>query len=301
VILSLLFVPKFWYLCLTILTMSKTALVVEGGGTRGIYAAGALDVLGREGICFDAVIGVSAGAIHGCSFVSGQHGRSIRYYNAYLQDERFFGIKCFLKTGNIVGNDFCYHEIPEVLDPYDFEAFKVSPTKFYAVSSNIITGKPEYFLVEDMREEVDLLRASGSMPYCCDIVDWKGYHLLDGGCTDSIPLKAAIEMGYDKIIVIQTREEGYSKKPLNKFMNWLFYRKYPKFRHSLDIRHKMYNEELDLIQKMASEGKIIDIRPSSPLTISRLSRSLEELNYTYNLGETDCKAKLSQIKEYLSR
>lgn len=281
--------------------MSTTALVIEGGGTRGIYAAGVLDILGREGLSFDAVIGVSAGAIHGCSFVSGQHGRSIRYYNSFLKDKRFFGIYCLLTTGNIVGNDFCYHEIPEKLDPYDFDAFKASETKFYAVSSNVETGEAEYFLVNDMKEEVDLLRASGSMPYCCEMVNWKGKKLLDGGCTDSIPVQAAIDMGFDKIIVIQTREDGYIKKPLNKAANRLFYKKYPKFVHALDIRHEVYNQVLELIKDLEAKGRIIAIRPSAPLKMSRLSRSYEELMFTYNLGGNDCEAKLSQIKDYLNK
>ena len=109
----------------------QTGLVLEGGGMRGIYTAGVLDVFMDRGLSFDGVIGVSAGAIHGCSFVSGQKGRSIRYYKKYGCDSRFLGWKTLLRTGDIVDEEFCYHEIPEKLDPYDFEAFKNSKTAFY--------------------------------------------------------------------------------------------------------------------------------------------------------------------------
>lgn len=280
--------------------MANKGLVVEGGGTRGIYAAGALDVLGEKGFHFDGVMGVSAGAIHGCSFVAGQHGRSIRYYRRFLKDGRFFGWGNFLRTGNIVGNDFCYHEIPEVLDPFDFEGFKKSGINFYAVSSNIETGKAEYPLVKDMFTEVDLLRASGSMPYCSTVVEWNGMKLLDGGCTDSIPLEKMIELGYSKTIVVLTREEGYVKKPLSPLFSKLMYKKYPLFVQALIDRHLNYNSTLEKIHQLESEGKIIVIRPSAPLTISRLSRSLEELEYTYQLGRKDAEAVLSKVEQFLN-
>jgi len=281
--------------------MSKKGLVVEGGGTRGIYAAGALDVLGENGISFNGVMGVSAGAIHGCSFVSGQHGRSIRYYRRFLQDKRFFGIGNFLRTGNIVGNDFCYHDIPEKLDPYVFDAFKESETDFYAVSSNIETGKAEYIRITDMLSEIDVVRASGSMPYCSTVVDWKGMKLLDGGCTDSIPVQKMIEMGYDMLVVVLTREEGYVKKALSPLLSKLMYRKYPLFVQALLDRHLYYNSTIRTIKELESEGRIIAIRPSAPLTITRLSRSLEELEYTYNMGRQDAEKALDSIKEYLEK
>ena len=109
----------------------KTGLVLEGGGMRGIYTAGVLDVFMEHEIRFDGVMGVSAGAIHGCSYVSEQRGRSIRYYKQFCQDKRFISYRNLLRTGEMVGAQFCYHEIPEKLEPYDFDRFRQSDTEFY--------------------------------------------------------------------------------------------------------------------------------------------------------------------------
>ena len=176
----------------------KTGLVLEGGGMRGIYTAGVLDVFMENGITFDGVIGVSAGAIHGCSFVSGQKGRSIRYYMKYCRNWQFMSFRSLLLTGNIAGEKFCYHTLPEKLDPYDYEAFKKSPTKFYVGCSNVETGKAEYLPITDMKEQIDRMRASASLPLVSKIVKTAGLKLLDGGCTDSIPVKAFCENGIYK-------------------------------------------------------------------------------------------------------
>ena len=136
----------------------RTGLVLEGGGMRGIYTAGILDVFMEAGVHFDGVIGVSAGAIHGCSFVSGQRGRSIRYYKKYCNDRRFMSFFNVITTGDIAREDFCYHKIPEELDPYDFEAFERSGTEFYVGCSNVETGRPEYIRIRDMRRDIDDMR-----------------------------------------------------------------------------------------------------------------------------------------------
>jgi predicted patatin/cPLA2 family phospholipase len=194
-------------------TRMKTGLVIEGGGVRGIYAAGVLDQLMEMGLHFDGVIGVSAGAIHGCSFLSGQKGRSIRYYKKYCADPRFMGLRSFLKTGDIVGADFCYHELPDRLDVYDHAAFLRCAIPFYVTCTNLATGRPEYLRLQDMRTQMDYMRASASMPYVSKIVELDGQKLLDGGVADSVPLNAFRQMGYDKNIVVLTQCAGYRKKP----------------------------------------------------------------------------------------
>lgn len=142
----------------------KTGLVLEGGGMRGIYTAGVLDLFMDQGVTFDGVIGVSAGAIHGCSFLSGQRGRNIRYYKKYCQDPRFMSVRNLILTGDIAGERFCYHTLPEKLDPYDYTAFNNNPAEFYVGCSNVETGKPEYLHLTDMKQQIDYLRASASLP-----------------------------------------------------------------------------------------------------------------------------------------
>ena len=156
----------------------KTGLVLEGGAMRGIYTAGVLDVFLEHGIHFDGVIGVSAGALHGCSFVSEQKGRSLRYIKKYRNDKHFMSWWSFLHTGEVVGKQFCYHDIPERLDPFDYEAFVKSDTDFYATCTNVETGKAEYIKITDMMTQIDAMRASASMPYVSKIVNYKGIRIF---------------------------------------------------------------------------------------------------------------------------
>ena len=168
----------------------KKALILEGGAKRGIYTAGVLDILLENSIMPEAVFGVSAGAIHGCSYVAGQKERSIRYNLKYGNDPRFMSIKNWVKTGNVVDTKFCYHELPDILDPFDHESFEKAKCQFFVVCSNIETGKPEYILCPTLRgENIDYLRASASLPFLSQVVEIGGKKLLDGGICDSIPLK----------------------------------------------------------------------------------------------------------------
>lgn len=279
--------------------MEKSGLVIEGGGMRGIYAAGVLDVLMEQKITFDGVIGVSAGAIHGSALVAEQPGRSIRYYKKYCADDRFMSIKSLLKTGEIVGRDFCYRELPEVLDPFDYETFDRSATKFYVTCSNLETGKAEYLEITDMHKQIDLVRASASLPYVSHIVEFDGMKLLDGGCTDSIPVKAFQKMGYTKNVVILTRDADYLKKPQNVLPARWMYRKYPKFIKALKERHQVYNQIREEICQMEQEGRIFVIRPSEELKIGRMSHDAEELQKIYDIGKRDAAMSMKSLRKWM--
>ena len=217
---------------------NRSGLVLEGGGMRGIYTAGVLDVFMEQGIRFDGVIGVSAGAIHGCSYVSGQKGRSIRYYKQYCRDKRFISYRNLLRTGEMVGTQFCYHEIPEKLEPYDFDGFHRSGTEFYVTCSNVETGKAEYLRIRDMRAQVDAMRASASLPCISRIVEWEGKKLLDGGCTDSVPYLAFHRMGFGKLVVVLTRHKGYVKKPEQSWLVEAMYRTYRRVVRAMRKPHR---------------------------------------------------------------
>lgn len=277
----------------------KTGLVLEGGAMRGIYTAGVLDVLMKHGITFDGVMGVSAGAIHGCSFVSGQKGRSIRYYKKYCRDKRFMSFHSLLRTGDIVEKEFCYHELPEKLDPYDYESFDNTSTDFYVTCSNLETGKPEYFKVTDMKAEIDLLRASASMPFVSRIVEFRGKKLLDGGCTDSIPVKAFRRMGYRKTVVVLTRHDGYRKKPERTGFTKLFYYKYPLFTQAVKKRHLIYNHTVEYIRRLEQKGEIFVIRPSVELTIGRMEHDPARIQETYEIGRRDAERKAEALIRWL--
>lgn len=279
--------------------MEKTGLVLEGGGMRGIYTAGVLDVFMEHGITFDGVIGVSAGAIHGSTYVAGQKGRNIRYYKKYCSDKRFMSWRNFITTGDMVGEQFCYHELPDILDPVDYEAFKNSDTDFYVTCSNLETGKAEYIQIRDLRSEMEPLRASASLPYVTKIVDVNGKKLLDGGCCDSIPVEAFRKMGYSRTVVVLTQHDGYVKKPQNMALSKLLYRKYPKFIRAWKNRYKKYNQTLRKIRELEAEGKIFVIRPSQKLTIGRIEHNPNEIQRVYDIGRRDAAKQMEALKKFL--
>ena len=206
-----------------------------------------------------------------------------------------------LHTGEIVGEKFCYHEIPERLDPFDYEVFAKSDTDFYVTCTNLKTGKAEYIKITDMMGQIDAMRASASMPYVSKIVTYDGKKLLDGGCADSIPVKQFQKMGYERNVVVLTREEGYEKKPQNARMAELRYRRYPLFAETLKNRHKVYNQTLKDIRQMEENGEIFVIRPSEKLTIGRMEKDLKEIQRVYDIGRKDAEEKMKDLKNWMDK
>ena len=279
----------------------KTGLVLEGGGFRGIYTAGVLDVFLENGISADGVIGVSAGAVHGCSFLSGQKGRSIDYYTKYCNDPRFMSLKSFIKTGDVVGEEFAYHELPEKLVPYDYSAFDRCGIPFYVTVTNLESGKPEYLRINDMLTEIDYMRASASLPYFSRIVEINGGKYLDVGCSDSIPIKAFREMGYGRNIIVLTRHDGYTKKQEHGLLARLKYRKYPEFVKALLGLSERYNETLEYIKMLEKNGEVFVIRPSRPLTIGRMEHDPERVRAVYEIGVEDARREMNALAQWLAK
>lgn len=273
----------------------KTGLVLEGGGVRGIYVAGVLDVFLENDIHFDGVIGNSAGAIHGCSYLSNQAGRSIRYYKKYCSDPRFMSFRSFLTTGDLVGADFCYHELPDKLDPYDHEAFLNCGVPFYAVCTNVHTGKAEYLRITDMKAQIDILRASASLPYFSRMVPIDGKLYLDGGCADSIPVKAFQAMGYQRNVVVLTQPADYRKKEELSWLPRLRYRHYPALAEALRSRHLAYNHATEEIHEMERAGTIFVIRPEQSLAIGRMEKDPKNVQRVYDQGRADAQKALPQL------
>lgn len=276
----------------------KTGLVLEGGGMRGIFTAGVLDVLMENGITFDGVIGVSAGAIHGCSFVSGQKGRSIRYYKKYYRDRRFMSWWNFLRTGDIVDEKFCYHDLPDTLDPYDYDAFRKAETEFYVTCTNVETGKPEYLKITDMKTQIDFMRASASLPYVSRLVEKDGMKLLDGGCSDSIPVRAFMKLGFKRNVVVLTRQKGYVKKAERAGIGRLLYRKYPEFVRAMENRPRDYNRSVKDIERLEEKGRIFVIRPQEALNIGRMSHDLGEITEAYEEGRRTAERCLPALRAW---
>lgn len=268
---------------------SKLGLVAEGGGVRAIYAAGVLDVLHDMCLPFSGVIGVSAGAIHGISFVSGQKGRSYRIYTRFCRDPRFFSFRTWLRTGNIVDNDFCYRQIPQELEPFDQKAFEASGMEFWTVSTNLETGKPEYIRMRDCFAEIDALIASASLPYVSKPVHYRGKLLLDGGCSDRVPLRAFQSMGFDRNVVVLTHPEDHRVKDRDAALVRLFYRKYPAFCRTFENSPQGYEKTQAYLKAEERKGTVFIIRPKAPIPVSRLSHDPQAIICAYEMGRRDAR------------
>lgn len=279
----------------------KTGLILEGGAMRGLFSAGIMDVLMENGIRFDGIIGVSAGAAFGCNYKSGQIGRSIRYNTAYSRDPRYCSIRSLIKTGDLYGADFCYHELPEKLDIFDSDAFFNDPTEFYVVCTDVNTGKPVYKKIDSPETDCfEWVRASASMPLASKVVEIDGYSLLDGGISDSIPLKYFESIGYGKNVVILTQPENYTKKknrliPLMK----ISLKNFPEAVEAMKHRHEIYNETLEYIKERELSGDILVIRPEAPLQIGRVEHDPEKMMKVYEEGRRTALQKLSEIQSFL--
>ena len=284
--------------------MKKVGMVLEGGAMRGMYTAGILDVLMKEKINIDGIIGVSAGALFGVNYYSNQIGRVIRYSKKYAKDLRYISISSLIFTGNLVNKNFAYYRLTNELDPFDNNTFLNNKKDFYAVATDIENGTPEYLKINDCEKDLEKLRATSAIPLVTKPVVINNKKYLDGAITDSIPVKKCINMGYDKIIVVLTRPIGYQKEELNehsiKRINKK-YKKYPKFIDAMLKRPKMYNETLEYIKKLESEKKIFVIRPSEIINVNVIERNKEHLQKVYDLGIKDGNRILNDLKEYLQK
>ena len=277
---------------------NKITLVLEGGAMRGLYTAGVLDVFMENDIKIDTILGVSAGALFGINYKSKQVGRALRYNLKYAHDKRYMGMYSLITTGDVMNKEFCFNKLVYELDPLDFKTYDCSDVEFYAVVTNVETGKAEYIEISDAKKDMEYLRASGSMPFVSNLVEINGNKYLDGAVSDPIPFKKALEMGCEKIIIVQTRPADYIKSK-----SWLpfelVYKKYPEFVKTAKDSYINYNKTLELIKKYENEGKIIVLRPSEKIKMRRVEKNLNKLQAIYNVGVKDCNLNLSRIKEYI--
>lgn len=283
--------------------MSKVGLVLEGGSMRGMYTAGILDIFLDENINIDGIIGVSAGALFGPNYYSKQRGRALRYNKNTCKDLRYMSFLSFLLTGNLVNKKFAYYDVTFKHDIFDNETFVKNNKGYYVTVSNIETGKAEYLDFKNIYD-MEMLRASAAIPVVSQIVNYNNKKYLDGGVADSIPILKCKEMGYDKIIVILTRDKDYKKQPLSSLFLKLIkikYRKYPEFIKIMENRHQRYNETLKIIEEMEHNDEIFVFRPSSPIQLSTIVRNPDDLQRVYDLGIKDAKNNINTLKEYLNQ
>ncbi|MBO4292381.1 MAG: patatin family protein [Lachnospiraceae bacterium] len=284
--------------------MYDAGLVLEGGGMKGVYTAGVLDFFAEKGLMFSRVYGVSAGACHMCSYLSGQIGRARDVSMDYLDNWRYCSFKSLLLTGDLFNVDMCYHVIPEYLYPFDHETYGKYAGKAFSVATNIVTGEAEYLQVKDLKKDMDLVRASASLPLVSRNVRIGNKLYLDGGLSDSIPIKKSIMDGNRKNVVILTKEEGYMKEPAGSLQMALIkarYLKYPKVYELMKNRHMAYNETLSYLYRQKENNVAYVIRPKYAGKVGRIEKNKENLMAFYRQGYEEASGHYESLLEYLGK
>jgi predicted patatin/cPLA2 family phospholipase len=282
--------------------MTEGALVLEGGSLRGVFTAGVLDVFMEEGIELSYVNGVSAGSMCGMSYVSKQIGRTIKVDLNYVNDKRFLSFRNMVKNRSIFNFDFLFGELSDTLIPFDYQTFEESKQKFEVVATRCKTGKPEYFEKSDGRDFIAAIKASSSLPILSRMIDIDGKKYLDGGCSMPFAYERAMDLGYEKIILILTRQKGYRKPPLDKWTKRgyeQYFAPLPKFLKTLEEGPDRYNRIQEEIEALEASGRIYVIRPDKPVTVSRTEQDKRKLEALYNDGRRLAREQLESVKQYL--
>jgi predicted patatin/cPLA2 family phospholipase len=280
--------------------MEGIGLVLEGGGMRGLYTAGVLDFFMEKGLYFPYVIGVSAGACNGASYLSRQRERSKNINVNYVGDSRYLSIKNLLTKRSLFDMDFIFKEITEELNPFDYNTFFNTKDEFVIVTTECTTGKAVYFYKSKCKDIMTVLRASSSLPFISPIVKFQGMELLDGGIADPIPIRKSIEDGNHKNVVILTRNKGYRKREFKyRLISKIVYKNYNGLTEALIKRHKIYNETIDYIEKLESRGDVFIIRPIKELKVDRIEKNVNRLIELYEMGYEDAKKLYSDLTKWM--
>ena len=316
-------------------TLIPGCLVLEGGAFRGLYTQGFLDAMMENGLNLSCVIGVSAGALAGVNYVSGQIGRSARTNLAYRHDSRYIGARSLLHSHSILDVGFLTEE-RGVLEPLDRARFDRPERRFVAVATNCETGAATYFEKGKCGDILLAARASATMPFISPVVMIEGTPYLDGGCACAIPYKWAMEEGFEKILVLRTRElafrdrgrvrrradalaEGYVKRKLpgagriyraypavaerlvrreQSAVNRI-YRDYPALAAALSEGSRRYNHQCEELRRLHKQGRLLQVCPSRPIEVGVIEGDVNKLRDLYFLGRDDCLAQLPALRQYL--
>jgi len=282
--------------------MYNAGLVLEGGGMKGIYTSGVLDYLLEKDLEFSHGYGVSAGSGNLCNFISRQKRRSYRITMDYLDNKKYCSSYSLLTTGDLFNVKMCYDLIPNILNPFDYETFKKYQGCAYAVVTNIETGEPEYLRLKDMHKDIAKVRASCSLPLVSRNVTIGGKKYLDGGISDSIPIRHSIMEGNEKNLVILTKEEGYRRSPTSNLgLIKAKYIAYPQVYHLMERRHVMYNETLDFLEKEKQNGTAFVIRPKHPSDVARIEHNRSKMEALYQTGYQDAKDSYEDLIAFLEK
>ncbi|MGC6175632.1 patatin-like phospholipase family protein [Lacrimispora sp. 38-1] len=282
--------------------MTEGALVLEGGSLRGVFTAGVLDVFMEQEIEMSYVNGVSAGSMSGMSYVSKQIGRTIKVDLDYVNDKRFLSFRNLVEKRSIFNFDFLFGELSNTLVPFDYDTFYQSEQIFEVVATRCKTGKPEYFEKSTCENFIDAVKASSSIPILSRMITVGGKKYLDGGCSMPVAYQRAIDLGYEKIVLVLTREPGYRKPPLDKWTKKGYERYFeplPRFLRALEDVPERYNRMQEEIDRLEKEGRIYVIRPDHHVTVQRTEQDKRKLEALYQEGRRLALVHMDSLKAYL--
>ncbi|WP_349673765.1 patatin family protein [Lacrimispora sp.] len=282
--------------------MTEGALVLEGGSLRGVFTAGVLDVFMEQGIEMSYVNGVSAGSMSGMSYVSKQIGRTIKVDLDYVNDKRFLSFRNLVEKRSIFNFDFLFGELSNTLVPFDYDTFYKSEQTFEVIATRCKTGKPEYFEKSRCNNFIDAVKASSSIPILSRMITVEGKKYLDGGCSMPVAYQRAIDLGYEKIVLVLTREPGYRKPPLDKWTKKGYERYFeplPRFLKALEDVPERYNRMQEEIDRLEKEGRIYVIRPDHHVTVQRTEQDKRKLEALYQEGRRLALEHMDSLKAYL--
>lgn len=258
--------------------ITDTALVLEGGGMRGMFSAGVFEAFMLKGLVFPYITAVSAGACNILSYMSNQPLRTRRIIENYVTDKRYFSLKNWMEKGSIFGFDFIFEDLPKTLLPFDFETYYNYPGVLQVGTTDCRSGQSVWFGKEAIGHSFLPVRASASLPFLAPIVHIGSCDLLDGALVAPIPYEKAQEAGYKKFIIVLTRNSGYrKKKSVPQILLKTWYKDYPKLWEIMQQRPELYNKQLEYVEQLEKDGKAVIIRPQIPLEIDRLDIKPDKL------------------------
>ena len=280
-------------------TITPGCIVLEGGAFRGLYSQGVLDALMKNDLNFACTIGTSAGALAGFNYTAGLIGRSARANLTYRHYTDYVGRGAISHAHSPIRLDFLFNEY-NAIEPFDEQTFFSPARRFVAVATDCSTGKPAYFEKGSCQDIFSAIKASASMPYISPMVNVEGTPCLDGGCSCKIPYQWALDQGFEKIVVVRTRDPEFRKTVSKRKHRLHAYHRYPGFARSLANSNRDYNRQCDEIQKLANDERIFVIAPSKPVTVGRLEGDMDKLGSLYWLGYNDTVNLICSLRNYLS-
>lgn len=280
----------------------RTSLVLEGGGMRGAYTAGALSWLIDNNIEFDNAYGISTGAVHLTNFLTKNSKNLFDFSVDYIRDSKAIGLSSILRCGHLVDYDYLFDELMMKVAHFNFTDLKNVKTNGKIGTYELATGKAEFHPVQEL--QLEELKAACTLPLLGKIAKLNDRQMLDAGISEMIPINESLKDGCSKHLVITTKPGDYVRKPSSKFVvniMKLRYRNCPNIVADYEIRHKNYYKQIDTINSLVKEGKALYIFPSKPSKVSRLGGSREDLVELYNLGRADMEAKKAEIFALLGK